>query len=284
MVVVQSVCGQAIGTWKSYLAYTNTTECAEANNLVYAIADGSMFSYNKTDKEIVYYSKENGLSDNEIGHIGFNESINTLLITYANGNLDLLNEQGIYNIPFLKSSVSIQDKTINSIYFHNEFAYLSTEFGIMVVNMKKREIKDTYKFDKAVLHVGIVGNKIYAATSGGLFTADTSSNLLDHNNWQKVVLDASQLNEKEIKKLEDEIKEFGDLLAVDEDLADSISSRLDIIKLIHQLPPKQYEVFILVVFKGLKYKQVAKLLHISVQAVSKNYRKALAFINKSLEK
>ena len=31
------------------------------------------------------------------------------------------------------------------------------------------------------------------------FTADTSSNLLDHNNWQKVVLDASQLNEKEIK-------------------------------------------------------------------------------------
>ncbi|MBP7939263.1 MAG: hypothetical protein KAZ35_03835, partial [Parabacteroides sp.] len=201
MVVVQSVCGQAIGTWKSYLAYTNTTECAEANNLVYAIADGSMFSYNKTDQEIVYYSKENGLSDNEIGHIGFNESINTLLITYANGNLDLLNEQGIYNIPFLKSSVSIQDKTINSIYFHNEFAYLSTEFGIMVVNMKKREIKDTYKFDKAVLHVGIVGNKIYAATSGGLFTADTSSNLLDHNNWQKVVLDASQLNEKEIKKL-----------------------------------------------------------------------------------
>ena len=201
MVVVQSVCGQAIGTWKSYLAYTNTTECAEANNLVYAIADGSMFSYNKTDQEIVYYSKENGLSDNEISHIGFNESINTLLITYANGNLDLLNEQGIYNIPFLKSSVSIQDKTINSIYFHNEFAYLSTEFGIMVVNMKKREIKDTYKFDKAVLHVGIVGNKIYAATSGGLFTADTSSNLLDHNNWQKVVLDASQLNEKEIKKL-----------------------------------------------------------------------------------
>ena len=83
---------------------------------------------------------------------------------------------------------------------------------------------------------------------------------------------------------EDEVKEFGDLLAVDEDLADSISSRLDIMKLIHQLPPKQYKVFILIVFKGLKYKQVAKLLDISVQAVSKNYRKALAFINKSLEK
>ncbi len=95
--------------------------------------------------------------------------------------------------------------------------------------------------------------------------------------WQNEVSLSAQMNTDD----EDEIKEFGDLLAVDED---SISSRLDIIKLIHQLPPKQCKVFILVVFKGLKYKQVAKLLHISVQAVSKNYRKALAFINKSLEK
>lgn len=98
--------------------------------------------------------------------------------------------------------------------------------------------------------------------------------------WQNEVSLYAQMNTDD----EDEVKEFGDLLAVDEDLADSISSRLDIMKIIHQLPPKQYEVFILVVFKGLKYKQVAKLLHISVQAVSKNYRKALAFINKSLEK
>lgn len=98
--------------------------------------------------------------------------------------------------------------------------------------------------------------------------------------WQNEVSLSAQMNTDD----DDEIKEFGDLLAVDEDLADSISSRLDIMKLIHQLPPKQYKVFILVVFKGLKYKQVAKLLHISVQAVSKNYRKALAFINKSLEK
>ena len=34
---------------------------------------------------------------------------------------------------------------------------------------------------------------------------------------------------------EDEIKEFGDLLAVDEDLVDSISSRLDIMKLIQSI-------------------------------------------------
>ena len=99
--------------------------------------------------------------------------------------------------------------------------------------------------------------------------------------WQNEVSLSAQMNTDD----EDEVKELSARKEVLEgELADSISSRLDIMKIIHQLPPKQYEVFILVVFKGLKYKQVAKLLHISVQAVSKNYRKALAFINKSLEK
>ena len=42
--------------------------------------------------------------------------------------------------------------------------------------------------------------------------------------WQNEVSLSAQMNTDD----EDEVKEFGDLLAVDEDLADSISSRLDI--------------------------------------------------------
>ena len=42
LLVADSVSGQAVGAWKSYLSYTTTTECAEANNLVYVIADCSL--------------------------------------------------------------------------------------------------------------------------------------------------------------------------------------------------------------------------------------------------
>lgn len=94
--------------------------------------------------------------------------------------------------------------------------------------------------------------------------------------WQNEVSLSAKID------MENDDEEFLDLLAVDDDLAESISSRLDLIKLIHKLPPKQYKIFILVAFKGLKHQQVANLLHISAQAVSKNYRKALAFISKSL--
>lgn len=96
--------------------------------------------------------------------------------------------------------------------------------------------------------------------------------------WQNEVSLSSKIDR------ENDDEEFLDLLSSDDDIEENISCKLDLMEVIHQLPPKQYKVFILVVFKGLKYKQVAKLLHISVQAVSKNYRKALTFINKSLEK
>ena len=188
LLVADSVSGQAVGAWKSYLAYTTTTECAEANNLVYAIADGSLFSYSKTDQEVVYYSKENGLSDNQISHIGFNEDINTLLIVYSNGNIDLLSETGIANIPYFKSSSVVSDKTVNSISFHKEFAYLSTEFGVLVVNMNKKEITDTYKLNCSVYDVCNVGSTIYASTSKGLLSGDVDSNLLDAGNWNVVTL------------------------------------------------------------------------------------------------
>ena len=94
--------------------------------------------------------------------------------------------------------------------------------------------------------------------------------------WQNEVSLSSKIDR------ENDDEEFLDLLSSDDDIEENISCKLDLMKVIHQLPPQQYKVFVLVVFKGLKHQQVAKLLHISAQAVSKNYRKSLAFINKSL--
>lgn len=96
--------------------------------------------------------------------------------------------------------------------------------------------------------------------------------------WQNEISLSSKIDTEN----EDKEDIFLNLLADDEDLAEMISFKIDIINIIHQLPPKQYRIFVLVVFKDLKYQQIAKILHISIQAVSKNYHKALAFINKSL--
>ena len=184
------------------MAYYETTQVAEAGNCVYAVANGSLYSYGKEDNSLVYYSRQTGLSDGDISHISYNPNVARLLITYSNGNIDLLDESGVYNLSYLLDNSGVTDKTINSVTQYNEYAYLSTNFGIIALNMDKREIKDTYKLNDKVYSVAIDGENIYAATSTlGLIYAPLSSNLLDYNVWKTYQLSSSEIQKGSVSRI-----------------------------------------------------------------------------------
>lgn len=202
--IISTITAQkSVGEWNTYLAYNIAMKVAEGNNHVFTVADGSLYSYNKDDKSITYYTKQTGLSDNNINNIIFNPEVNTLLITYTNGNIDLLGDYGIYNLSYLLDNSSVTNKTINNIYLYKEYAYLATDFGIIVLNMdkNKKEIKDTYKLNKKVYSVAINGNNIYAATSGGILYASLDSNLLDYNEWHSYSLSSSEFDQDSISQI-----------------------------------------------------------------------------------
>lgn len=201
-IIISNIQAQkSVGEWSTYLSYYTTTRIAEANNHVYAVANGSLYSYNKEDNSITHYSKQTGLSDNNINRICFNPEVNTLLIVYINGNIDLLSENGIYNLSYLLDNSSVTDKTVNNIYLDKELAYLSTNFGIIVLNMDKKEIKDTYRLNRRVYSVAINNNNIYAATSEGLFSASLDSNLLDYNEWDPYQLPTTEFYQDNISQI-----------------------------------------------------------------------------------
>ena len=200
-IISNLIAQKSVGEWSTYLAYYTTTQIAEGNNHVYAVADGSLYSYNKEDNSITHYSKQTGLSDNDINFISFNPEVNTLLITYSNGNIDLLGDFGIYNLSYLLDNSGITDKTINNIYLYKEIAYISTNFGIIALNMDKKEIKDTYKLNRNIYSVAINGNYIYAATLNGLLYASLDSNLLDYNEWEPYSLSSLELNSSSIRQI-----------------------------------------------------------------------------------
>jgi hypothetical protein len=87
-------------------------------------------------------------------------------------------------MPALKNATNIQSKNVNNICFYNEYAYLSADFGIMVINIDKKEIAETYKTGttKAVC---ILRDTVYALTAEGLTKAFIKDNLLDPNSWKE---------------------------------------------------------------------------------------------------
>ena len=176
----------SVGDWTLYPAYHDVTYCEIAGDKVYILASGALFSFNTKDNEITTYDKLNSLSDVDITHIAYSDYLNALIVIYSNANIDILYDDGyVYNITDFKNS-NIASKKINNISVINNSAFLSTEFGVVVLDLEKLEFKNTYSTGHNTLCTYLFKDKLYTGTSDGLFKCDTVKNMLDKNNWEKI--------------------------------------------------------------------------------------------------
>ena len=83
-----SMYGAPIGSWTSFLAYSNITEIEPAGKMVYVLSSKGLFSYNKSDNSVRTYDKMNALNDCNIAHIAYCKAAKRLVIVYENQNID----------------------------------------------------------------------------------------------------------------------------------------------------------------------------------------------------
>ena len=133
-----------VGTWREHLPFSHAICVAEAENKIFCASEAGLFLYNKSDNSIETLTKIKGLSDNLISTINYSNNFNTLIVAYSNGNIDLVSDYSIYNISDIKRKDLSGSKKINSILFIDNYAYLGCDFGVVVLDVDKKEIKDTY--------------------------------------------------------------------------------------------------------------------------------------------
>ena len=176
--------------WRAHSAYSIIDEVAVMKEKVFALSNHSLFAVDKQSEELSYYSRLTGLNGAVISTIGYNPALNLLLVCYENGQLDVINAKDeIENIPDLYLKQANFSKIVNNICMHENTAYLAMGFGILVLDMKKREIKDTYIIGKDASEVNIkditiLGDSIYAVSPQLLYSAALSDPLSDYAYWQ----------------------------------------------------------------------------------------------------
>ena len=179
-----------VGEWRDHLSYINAYDVCEVENSMYVSTDRALFEYNILDNSIERLNTLNRLSDIGVSSIGTSGGL--LIVAYENGNIDLIRGETKVNLPDIKRASLIADKRINHINIDNKLAYLSCGFGIVVVDIDREEVKDTYFIGEYgahenVLSTTIAHNSIYAATDKGLFRAEVDeSNLADYHSWEKL--------------------------------------------------------------------------------------------------
>ena len=176
-----------IGYWREHLNYQNTIQVLKGDK-IYCATQTNLFSVD-AGNEIERYSKITGLNEIGVSCIGWDDLTQQLVIAYNNSGLDLLKEGIVQNISAVKRSTISGNKSIYSIFCRGGIAYLSSGLGIIVADLNKFEIKDTW-------FIGSTGNqiKVYATTTDGTYfyaatdeglkrAAVNSNNLADYKNW-----------------------------------------------------------------------------------------------------
>jgi hypothetical protein len=193
LISINSFCQTTgIGQWREHLPYSQCIAVKEVGNRIYCATLYSIFYYDKEDNSVQRISKINGLSDIGISTMNYNATYNTLVIAYTNANIDLIKGNTIINMPDIKRSSILGNKTINDIYFVGQYAYLSCGFGIVVLDLDKEEVHDTYYIGAQGEQVNVLGlttddqDTLYAATDHGIYLASAKNpDLANYQSWAK---------------------------------------------------------------------------------------------------
>ena len=190
---VYSQSNVAVGGWKVHSNYSVGCDADIIDNHLFYASKSGVMRIDLQDNSMQPITKVEGMSDVGIQCARASQSTKSLVICYSNSNIDVYQNGRISNIPDIYNRQMSGDKTIYSIFTHDKYAYLACGFGIVVLDLKKKIISDSWTFrqnnqDFPVKDLLITQDgTIYAATDHALLKNKISNpNIKNFTSWEKL--------------------------------------------------------------------------------------------------
>lgn len=184
----------AVGKWRDHFSYYRLYKVCDAGDRIYCSAAGGLFYYDLDDYTVNRMNKTTILNDVGVSVFNYDPTTGNLVVAYNNANVDIVKNDIVVNIGDIKRANIGGNKSINNIAFYNHRAYLACGFGIVVVDLVRHEIMETFYLgqDGTYLNINDIAftdSLIVAATDDGLLTADKDGrNLNLVSNWSRDTL------------------------------------------------------------------------------------------------
>ncbi len=176
---------QTIGEWNPLFSYEKDIEAIiETDELVYAVSDGKLFSYDTSDYSLEGYAK---IGEDSIIHLVYSKKNECIVAIRSNSDIDLIYSKSNYvNVPDLKNMSLNLDKKVNSVFIEDDFAYISTNFGLVIINIPKAEVKESALFSYPFYGTAVYNGHLFAFTQNGILTVEKNQNIQYPGNWSEM--------------------------------------------------------------------------------------------------
>ncbi|MDB5256446.1 MAG: hypothetical protein JWM14_1141 [Chitinophagaceae bacterium] len=182
-----------IGQWRAHYNFDNLQSVALSGDKIYCANNVALFYYDQEDKSLNTISKKEGLTGVDISKLGSykNEEI---LVGYQDGNIDFINGNSITGFDAIQRANTTGSKNINHFHEYGNKIFVSTDYGLSILDMSRREISDSYinvstDGSANIFYASVLsqdGDSIFVASAKGLLGARFSPgvNLRDYASWK----------------------------------------------------------------------------------------------------
>lgn len=183
-----------MGQWRFHTSYRFISKIEATDNYVYAASEKGLFKVYIGTGEMTRLNKTDGIIGLNATAMVYSKATKTLIIGYSDGKILLLkNDHNIYQVNGFYNTPIQGDKSIRHICLNNNDAYLSTDFGILMIDLNLAIIKESYTSISSsggyqeVLSCAIKGDSLFAGTPTGVISAplNTGQNLYNYLNWNR---------------------------------------------------------------------------------------------------
>ncbi|MDP3149520.1 MAG: two-component regulator propeller domain-containing protein [Ignavibacteria bacterium] len=212
IILIFFICGfqsfaQTNRGWQNYSSLSNVSSAIVEADGIWAGTDGGAFSYSFKDSSFQTFTKTEGVNGSPITAIA-KDSTGNIWIGSQNGKIDVYNPATkVFKNIFDIYNSERTEKRINSISIYGDTAFVSTSFGLSLVNTKTFAFYDTFfKLGNFASNIEVnfsykKNNIIYAATNAGIAVQKAgTTNLVAPESWNNFST-ANGLNSNTILKI-----------------------------------------------------------------------------------
>lgn len=153
-----------VGTWQVFPAFRDVDRLIETPSKVYSLSTGSLMSYDMDNDETYDYGIHNKLTETGVVDILYNRYGKYLVVVYPSAGIDILYEDGRYiSLPDIKDAILSNIPTITSISFAPGEILVATNFGYVIYDDKKMEVKESANLGTNVNAIGATSDYLVIA-------------------------------------------------------------------------------------------------------------------------
>lgn len=196
LLAVVSFAQSAIGSFQAHTAMNKFVSVATDATTVYAASVNGLMLLDKSSiydeqPETSTWTKVEGLSDIDIVRIFHDDVYNILVISYSNGNIDLIQDDRIVNVRDVKDKSLTGSKRLQVCRELDGQLYLVYPFGVVILDLSDKVITDTW-FTKregrqfTPTDIALAGQRYYISTTEGVYSIAKNSPIVnDFSQWEQ---------------------------------------------------------------------------------------------------